>query len=92
VAEICAAKPSCCSNTWGAGCVNDVEIVCGLTTCGSTTTCAHNECSTGAALEDGCDACAADVCASANDPYCCEIEWDDICVSEVAEYCTTVCP
>ena len=46
-------------------------------------------CSQGSALTDTCSTCAGDVCAK--DPYCCEVLWDGICVSEVPEYCGESC-
>ena len=55
-------------------------------------TCSHDVCATGTKLTKTCDTCAGDVCAS--DSYCCSTKWDDICVSEVAEFCaagTTSC-
>ncbi|XXX82609.1 hypothetical protein WMF30_28040 [Sorangium sp. So ce134] len=41
----------------------------------------HDECTPGAALPDGCSAVVTSVCAA--DPYCCNTEWDGLCVSEV---------
>jgi subtilase family serine protease len=55
-------------------------------------TCSHDVCATGTKLTTTCDTCATDVCKS--DSYCCSTKWDDICVSEVAEFCaagTTSC-
>jgi hypothetical protein len=86
---ICATKPSCCSNTWGTVCVSDVASICGDTSCPGPT-CAHNLCVEGAPLAKSCDPCAAQVCAE--DDYCCDQslgEWDEFCVEEVDEYCTT---
>jgi hypothetical protein len=56
--------------------------------------CAHDECSTGAKLSKTCSACATAVCNK--DSLCCSsstIGWDSTCVSEVNQYCTTkTCP
>ena len=52
---------------------------------GTGGTCSHNVCSTGTKLTKTCDTCATDVCKK--DSYCCNTKWDDVCVSEVAEYC-----
>ncbi len=52
---------------------------------GGSGTCDHAACEVGSALDGSCDACAADLCAV--DSYCCDTEWDDVCVSEVAQYC-----
>jgi len=54
---------------------------------GGIGSCAHDLCETGDVLVPGCDAdgCVEAVCE--NDSYCCDTEWDDICVGEVADYC-----
>jgi hypothetical protein len=56
--------------------------------------CAHDECTTGAKLKTGCSACVTAVCAK--DSLCCSsstIGWDSTCVSEVNDYCSTkTCP
>lgn len=51
--------------------------------------CAHDPCTQGAALDAGCDACVATVCAS--DGFCCTDTWDEVCVSEVGSYCGNDC-
>jgi hypothetical protein len=52
---------------------------------GGSGTCSHDVCDTGKKLTKSCSTCAGDVCAE--DSYCCNTKWDDICVSEVAEFC-----
>jgi hypothetical protein len=52
--------------------------------------CAHGRCSTGAALNSGCDSCVSSICAV--DPYCCNTYWDSICVNEVSSVCHSSCP
>ncbi|KAI8609011.1 hypothetical protein BC830DRAFT_1173919 [Chytriomyces sp. MP71] len=49
--------------------------------------CNHDECSVGAFLHAGCSKCADEVCAQ--DSYCCNNKWDDSCVNEVNQYCST---
>lgn len=58
---------------------------------GSTSggTCAHDACSTGAALESGCDTCVTSVCAA--DAFCCANEWDASCVERAAGTCGLSC-
>ncbi len=52
--------------------------------------CAHNECTSGVALLNGCTPCVSAVCAA--DPFCCSDAWDDLCVFEVMTECgTTQC-
>jgi hypothetical protein len=58
-----------------------------------TSTCAHDECTTGGKLTSGCSACVTAVCS--HDSACCSstFGWDSLCVSEVNQYCTTkTCP
>jgi hypothetical protein len=51
--------------------------------------CDHDTCTMGGALSEGCDSCAQSVCAA--DSYCCQTQWDQTCVSEVAKYCGQAC-
>jgi hypothetical protein len=60
-----------------------------------TSTCAHDECTTGNKLTNGCSACVTKVCS--HDSACCTSStfgWDSLCVSEVNQYCTGIktCP
>jgi hypothetical protein len=48
-----------------------------------------NTCSSGAPLASSCDPCTAKVCEA--DPYCCDVEWDNICVAEVNAFCGATC-
>ena len=52
--------------------------------------CAHATCTVGVPLDESCDPCVAQICAV--DSFCCEHQWDSICVSEVASVCGTPCP
>jgi hypothetical protein len=54
---------------------------------GGSGTCDHPPTQPGGPLDPACDDCAEEVCGF--DPYCCETEWDDICVDEAAEACGT---
>ncbi|MSP25386.1 MAG: hypothetical protein EXR75_09525 [Myxococcales bacterium] len=47
--------------------------------------CTHEECSLGTALVAECSLCATTVCQS--DPFCCESEWDSLCVDAAAKAC-----
>ena len=48
--------------------------------------CGHGVCATGSPMAASCDSfCVEPVCAQ--DPYCCDTFWDNICVSEVPTYC-----
>ncbi|WP_437971699.1 hypothetical protein WMF04_21380 [Sorangium sp. So ce260] len=57
--------------------------------CGSCPTCEHEVCDPGAALDPACDPCAQAVCAA--DPYCCNNEWDRMCVEAAEQTCGVVC-
>ena len=46
--------------------------------------------STGQALTPSCDPCAGQVCGQ--DSFCCDTQWDSICVSEVGSICGQTCP
>jgi len=51
--------------------------------------CAHDLCETGAALDPACDPCVAQI--AAEDPFCVDNSWDDICVGEVESICGQTC-
>jgi hypothetical protein len=51
---------------------------------GGSGACSHDKCVEGAALSCG-DTCVNKVCAE--DPYCCDTEWDSVCVGEVNKFC-----
>ena len=56
-------------------------------------TCAHDLCADSTALTPGCDptGCVASVCNV--DSFCCQLDWDSICDSEVTQYCSPyACP
>jgi hypothetical protein len=53
---------------------------------GGASSCGHGVCQSGGPMPSGCDSvCVTPVCAQ--DPYCCNQAWDNICVSEVPTYC-----
>lgn len=47
--------------------------------------CAHDLCTTGSALTNGCDACVTKVCTAR--PACCSSTWDSACVAEAYNQC-----
>jgi hypothetical protein len=49
----------------------------------------HDVCEIGSALDASCDECAALVCEE--DDFCCNTEWDEVCVDEVATLCEQTC-
>jgi hypothetical protein len=96
VGLVCDYDAYCCETYWDQLCVQHVRTVCSSLTCDeSAGACDHPVCIEGAALVSGCDdppvspSCVAAICAA--DPYCCNNQWDDICVGWVDNYCGANC-
>jgi hypothetical protein len=70
--------PYCCDNKWDSACVTLAKAECALD-CGGTPI-DHGCCVTGTA---GCDEPTVEACVCAADPFCCEDNWDSMCVSKV---------
>lgn len=51
--------------------------------------CAHDTCAEGEALDATCSDCATDVCAE--DPYCCDVAWDEACLDVAKTVATCEC-
>jgi hypothetical protein len=93
-ATVCSYDAYCCSTEWDNICVSEAKQYCGATCNGgggtggggtggsSPSSCSHTECIAGAKLSKSCSLCAASVCKY--DAYCCDVEWDQQCVSEAA--------
>lgn len=94
-AAICAADPFCCNATggsWDSACTSAVNdpmfaAVCATACQGG---CAHDECTTGGSLLPSCSPCASDVCQA--DAFCCDTEWDSLCVTEAENTASCGCP
>jgi hypothetical protein len=56
-------------------------------TCGRV--CEHSLCASGGPLAANCDDCVSNICE--RDVFCCDTEWDSICISEVATFCSRSC-
>ncbi|MBW2452968.1 MAG: lamin tail domain-containing protein [Deltaproteobacteria bacterium] len=55
-----------------------------------TNNCAHDICTPGVKLTMGCgDPCVDTVCLQ--DAYCCDSEWDQLCVDEAGQFCGANC-
>jgi len=52
--------------------------------------CEHDTCTEGGPLDPSCGPCEAQVCR--NDPFCCDTEWDHLCVSQAELTCGESCP
>lgn len=86
---VCAQDPFCCEVAWDRGCV---MIVIESPQCPGSCIielCPHDasgDCCMGhggLGCED--DACCESVCSM--DPFCCEVEWDDICADHAHQEC-----
>ncbi|MBK8996420.1 MAG: hypothetical protein IPM35_11820 [Myxococcales bacterium] len=77
------APSDTCGNNQDDNCNGQVDENCG---------CAHDVCSTGVKLTSGCDAatgnCVSKVCAV--DSFCCNQDWDSLCVMEVRTVCKSL--
>lgn len=94
VSAICAKDSYCCSTKWDAVCVSAAKAAGATCTGGggqppAPSTCAHDICQAGAALDPSCDACAKQVIVA--DGYCGSTKWDAVCVKEVAKICGVTC-
>ena len=74
---MCGANGDCCVGQCNNG-------ICGL-----PNPCTHDVCVTGPPLAPGCSPCAAAVCQV--DAFCCQGQWDALCVSEVPNACGQTC-
>ncbi|MGH9885919.1 MAG: S8 family serine peptidase, partial [bacterium] len=88
--------PSCAGKTCGDDGCGGTCGTCGAGqtcspggTCTGGGSCAHPICSTGGRLTSSCDPCAAQICAQ--DSFCCNTSWDNVCVGEVQSVCHQTC-
>ncbi len=88
-AAVCAEDPFCCETEWDSICASQAQEICeGCPACGNDfagSCCEAN----GTPFCDDADCCAA-VCAA--DPFCCETEWDGLCVSGANNLCSLCGP
>lgn len=82
---VCAIDSSCCDTEWTDTCVDTAQNDCGLACMGAGGDC----CAPSGGL--GCDDMAVSDCVCALDPFCCDTQWDDICVSEAQYACMDAC-
>ena len=87
--SVCAQDSYCCSSGWDSTCVSLAETTCGLDCGGGTTTCTHDVCTVGTALEGSCGSCEQTICNY--DSYCCTSSWDATCVGYVSTQCGFSC-
>lgn len=91
---VCSDDPFCCDVDWDDVCAGSAIDLCNNCSGsggsgGGPAACAHDPCTSGAALTKGCDACVTAVCAS--DSFCCKTAWDSYCVEQATSACGTTC-
>jgi hypothetical protein len=88
---VCDIDPYCCDTEWDSLCVGEAEYYCDLDCSGGGGggACVHSECDEGVGLNQNCSSCADTVCST--DPYCCDNDWDDVCVQQAEDWCGLSC-
>ncbi len=86
---VCASDPYCCDVVWDQSCADMVSIAaCGV--CPDPIPMPGSCCEIG--LQPGCQDPVVAGCVCAQDSFCCDNAWDDICVGEVMGYGCGTCP
>ncbi|MBK6513806.1 MAG: hypothetical protein IPG04_06700 [Polyangiaceae bacterium] len=88
-ADVCDIDPYCCTTEWDETCVGEAEQYCGETCGGGGGAVCHDECTVGDPMDPSCNDCVDAVCTQ--DSYCCETEWDSVCIGYVDELCSPGC-
>lgn len=96
VESICMVDDVCCGamfngmpGTWDELCVDSVTDGT-HPACAGKCGCVHDECVTGVKLDPMCSTCAATICSE--DAYCCDNQWDALCVSKASNEPLCGCP
>lgn len=77
---VCTVDPYCCEVSWDELCVNHVEdALCGGCTFGPSSTDFGLDCCE-PAKTPGCPDEMASDCVCDADPFCCLVEWDQVCI------------
>jgi hypothetical protein len=77
--SVCASDPFCCDTSWDSLCVGGANDLCGDSSCPNAAHACNTTGTPGCANETCCNA----VCAI--DPFCCDVQWDGICVDEAID-------
>jgi hypothetical protein len=91
---VCATDPFCCQDSWDSVCVTFAEALCAapIEACGTNQS---RSCFIPSAYLAGCDdaGCCVQVCTTL-DPFCCEVQWDAVCVELAFSLCggNAACP
>jgi hypothetical protein len=82
---VCASDAFCCSSAWDSICAGEAASLC--VPCGSV--------GSGSCYETGLPGCNDATCCAVvceEDPFCCETEWDGLCVNEALDMCGCAAP
>lgn len=83
---VCAQLPECCSDVWNADCAVAVEaLACGSCGGGADVCCSVQD-------GPGCGDPDIEACVCAQDSFCCDTQWDDLCALEVEDLGCATCP
>ena len=80
---VCAQDNFCCANTWDGICAGQAEELC--VGCMDVGDCCGTD------HEAGCENQQVEDCVCALDPWCCNNNWDGLCVGESEEDCGANC-
>jgi hypothetical protein len=84
---ICSIDPFCCDIEWDQVCASEAVQLCpNIGGCPGTGDCF---------VPNGTPGCADAVCCElvcALDPFCCGVEWDQLCADAAAKLCVEQCP
>ncbi|NUN12242.1 MAG: CHRD domain-containing protein [Myxococcales bacterium] len=83
---VCDIDDTCCTTEWTDSCATVAQTACD-TDCGCEA--ANDCCFANGGL--GCSDADCQSCVCALDDFCCEVTWDEICVSEAALDCDSAC-
>ena len=88
---VCRIDDFCCTVIWDELCASIAGNTCAdpVALCGSPRTRNCFVASSIGACSD--EKCCTDVCTRI-DPYCCEVAWDEVCVSQAAAFCGPLQP
>lgn len=86
---VCAFDPSCCDEQWNGICVGYAAIECkgGCEVEGGDGDCCDRDNPT-----VGCDDPFIEACTCVDDPFCCDVVWDFVCVGGAEMLCGLECP
>ncbi len=78
---VCLIDPFCCVDTWDMICADEAAALCGLTCGAGQGSCFLSNGSSGCENQS----CCLTICA--DDPFCCQTDWDQGCADSAALMC-----